>query len=353
MNINKSLSIYKNKKILITGHNGFVGSWLTSSLLYLGGYVYGVSLQNKNKGYDIIVNNKSCLKEYVQNINNYKKFNSIIKIVKPDYIFHLAAQPIVNISYKKPLETLQTNIIGTANILKSIIDNQIKNSVIITTDKCYLNNTKAKIIFSETDEIGGDDIYSVSKACAELITRSFNLSFQTNKSYIDTARAGNILGGGDFGYKRLLPDIFKSIYNNKSLEIRYPDAIRPWQNILDLVIGYLIIPINQKNRKHKYDNWNIGPNKNESYIKVADVLNNLKKINKRKLNYKIKKKNNFKESKYLILNNNKIKKIGWSTKYSFEATLAQISKWYDLYYTSKKKDLKNYTNFLISKNFSS
>lgn len=348
MFLNKSLSIYKNKKVLITGHNGFVGSWLTSSLIKLKSKVYGVSLKNKNKGFKFVVNEKSQLKEFIQDINDYDKINFLIKKINPDFIFHLAAQPIVNIGYQRPLETIKTNILGTANILESIKRNKIKHSVIITSDKCYLNKENKKL-FKEDSEIGGDDVYSASKACAEIITRSFYLSFKDKYSFIDTVRAGNIIGGGDFGSKRLLPDIFKSAHSNKILQVRSPFSIRPWQNVLDVITAYLLIPINQKKRSYKYDVWNVGPDKNESSIRVLDIINKLKIFNKKKFKFKITKKK-FKESFFLRLDNKKIKKIGWSNGNTIDSTLSQTVKWYDLYYNSKKKELIKFTNYLIEKN---
>ena len=350
MKLNKRFSIYNKKKVLITGHNGFVGSWLTASLLRVKSRVFGVSLKCKNKGFKYIVKRgDKNLIEIEQDINDFNKINSIIKKINPDFIFHLAAQAIVSEGYEKPLETIKTNIIGTSNILESIKKNKIKNCVIITSDKCYRNKENKKY-FNEKSELGGDDIYSASKACKEIITRSFFLSFKNNYTSIDTVRAGNIIGGGDFGDKRLLPDIFKSIYQKKILKVRSPNSIRPWQNILDVVIAYLLIPINQKKRQYKFDNWNVGPSKKESKLRVLDIIKKIKKFNK---NFRFsKKKVNFKESQYLLLNNNKIKSIGWKNKNSLDDTLKQTTKWYDLYYKSKNKELTKFTDELIKKNLS-
>lgn len=348
MFLNNKLSFYKNKKVLITGHNGFVGSWLTASLLKLESIVFGVSLKNKNKGYKFIVNKKnSNLHEFIQDINEFRKLNVIINKTKPDFIFHLAAQPIVKIGYEDPLNTLKTNILGTANILMSIKKNKIKNSVIVTSDKVYLNKENKKF-FDENDELGGDDIYSASKAGAEIITRSFFLSFSDGYFGLDTVRAGNIVGGGDFGEKRLIPDIFNSIYMKKTLKIRSPYSIRPWQNVLDVVNAYLLIPVYQRKKTTKFNFWNVGPDKKESSIRVIDIIKKLENINS-KINIKIEKKT-FKESNYLLLNNKKIKKIGWKNKYNINQTLSDTSKWYELYYNLKNKELIKFTNELIYKN---
>ena len=352
MFLNKRFSIYKNKKVLITGHNGFVGSWLTASFLKLKSKVFGISLKNQNKAYRFIVNKKnSNLVEFVQDINEFEKLDSIIKKIKPDFIFHLAAQPIVKIGYEHPLNTFKTNILGTSNVLKSILKNKIKNSVIVTSDKVYLNKENKKF-FNENSEIGGDDIYSASKACTEIITRSFYLSFKEKFNHLDTVRAGNIIGGGDFGTNRLLPDIFNSFHLKKSLNIRSPHSIRPWQNVLDVINAYLLLPVYQKKRLKKFDFWNVGPDKKESNIRVIDIIEKLSKINnKMKIKINIKKKS-FKESHFLLLENKKIKKIGWKNKNNIDSSLLEASKWYELYYKSKYKELTEFTNQLISKNLS-
>ena len=237
MKLNKRFSIYNKKKVLITGHNGFVGSWLTASLLRVKSRVFGVSLKCKNKGFKYIVKRgDKNLIEIEQDINDFNKINSKIKKINPDFIFHLAAQAIVSEGYEKPLETIN-NIIGTSNILGQSKKIKLRIAT-ITSDKCYRNKENKKY-FNEKSELGGDDIYSASKACKEIITRSFFLSFKNNYTSIDTVRAGNIIGGGDFGDKRLLPDILKVFIKN--IKIRSPNSIRTWQNILDVVIAYLLI----------------------------------------------------------------------------------------------------------------
>lgn len=352
MFLNKRFSIYKNKKVLITGHNGFVGSWLTASLLKLESKVFGISLKNQNRAFKFIVNKKDPnLVEFIQDINDFEKLNLIIKKIKPNFIFHLAAQPIVKIGYEQPLNTFKTNILGTSNVLNSILKNKIKNSIIVTSDKVYLNKENKKF-FKENSEIGGDDIYSSSKACTEIVTRSFFLSFRDKFNQLDTVRAGNIIGGGDFGTSRLLPDIFNSIHLKRTLNIRSPYSIRPWQNVLDVINAYLLLPVYQKKRIKKFDFWNVGPDKKESNIRVIDIVNKLKKINSSiKIKINIKKKS-FKESQFLFLENDKIKKIGWKNKRSINGSLFEASKWYELYYKSKNQELIQFTSQLISKNLS-
>ena len=344
MSKNKKLKkFYKKKRVLITGHTGFVGSWLAFLMINLKCEVYGIS-KNKSinsENYKILNINKNIKKEFFIDINNFKNINNKIKLIKPNIIFHLAAQSYVLEGYKNPLETLKTNIIGTANILKSAIENKIKYNVIVTSDKCYSNLDKKKI-FTESSRLGGNDPYSVSKACAELISNSFSRSYK-ERVYIDTVRAGNIIGGGDFGKNRLIPDIFFSKLHKRNLIIRYPKAIRPWQYILDVIFGYSLIPLNQKNRKNKFDSWNMGPKLKEKKINVIQIVRKfLQNFDKYK---KIKIQNpNFKEAKILMLNSNKIrKKLKWDNKFNINETILQTSEWYKIFYNGKKNKVKKYS----------
>lgn len=346
---NKKLkNFYKHKKILITGHTGFVGSWLCFFLKNFDCLIYGISknkLENANN-YNILQISTYLKKEFFLDINNYKKFNEKVRIIKPDIVFHLAAQSYVLEGYKNPLETFKTNIVGTANILNSSISNNIKYNVIITSDKCYLNSNHNKY-FKEDSILGGDDPYSASKACAELISKSLINSYKS-KIYVHTIRAGNILGGGDFGKQRLIPDIYFSKINNKKLHLRYPKAIRPWQNILDVIHAYSLIPLQQFLKKKKYDNWNLGPKISD---KKTNVENLVKKFllnfnDNKKFNIIIKKKKN-KESEVLMLNSNKIRKeVKWKNFYTIEETIKQISEWYNIYYNKKSK-IKKFSKELL------
>ena len=211
----KFLELYKNKKILVTGSSGFKGSWLCFWLHLLKANVVGISLKIdiQAKLFNALGLKKKII-QYNVDIKNFKKLNNIIKKEKPDIIFHLAAQSIVSESFKNPLSTFNTNIIGSANVLESVRKNRIKNLVFITSDKCYLNVEKKKG-YKENDKLGGHDNYSSSKASAELIFDSYSSSFFKN-DYLQhaTARAGNVIGGGDFKINRILPDIIKSLKQN-------------------------------------------------------------------------------------------------------------------------------------------
>ncbi len=319
--INFNKKFWEGKKVFITGHTGFKGSWLCIILNNLKAKIYGFSLKPKK----ISLFNQSKISKNLSSstfadISNIKLLKKKIKIIKPEIIFHLAAQPLVIDSYKNPLETFQTNIIGTVNLLECLRDiNSIKSVVIITTDKVYKINKKNKS-YSELDELGGHDPYSSSKVGAEIAVNSYVKSFfqKTNlKNRISTVRAGNVVGGGDYSENRLLPDIIKSINSNSKLTIRNPNSIRPWQHVIELLVGYLILAEYQfKGKIHEKNSaWNFGPKKSNSK-KVIDIIKIMQKLNF--FNLVIKKNKKYKETEVLKLNSNKsIKKIKMAPKNDF------------------------------------
>ena len=264
---------YKNKKILITGHTGFKGIWLTNILIYFGAKVYGISKNDEN-----IKNFEKCcktnnVKSYFFNILNKKKLNKIIKYIEPEIIFHLAAQSIVGTSYKYPETTFETNFNGTLNILSiSTKLKKLQSIVIITSDKCYQNLNK-KNYFIETDPLGGDDPYSASKGASEILFNSYLKSFFYKKKIgAATARAGNVIGGGDWVKDRIIPDCVRCIAQGKKIAIRNPNSTRPWQHVLDVVNGYLILAqMLFKNKKKYSGNWNFGPN-NKKNLNVRNLV---------------------------------------------------------------------------------
>ena len=250
----ENLIFWKDKKVLITGHNGFKGSWLTTWLLSLGANIFGYSLDiEKNSLYENLnfeLQNEKTFGSILNkegNINEFKNICSFVNEVKPDIVFHLAAQPLVKESYKDPLRTWNTNVIGTLNLLESLKQLSKKCAVVlITTDKVYKN--KEWIYgYREIDELGGKDPYSASKAAMELAINSWissfcgNKNYQTDKLEIASARSGNVIGGGDFSKDRIVPDLVKSIFNKDSLLIRNPNARRPWLHVLEPLSGYLVL----------------------------------------------------------------------------------------------------------------
>ena len=327
------LNIYKNLKVLVTGSTGFKGSWLCFWLNLLQAKVVGVGLKPEK---DSIIFKKlkieKKIKQYYLNIVDFKKLNKIIKKEKPDIIFHLAAQSIVSESYIDPLKTINFNVVGSSNILESCRINKVKNLVYITSDKCYLNDNK-KNSYKENDRLGGKDVYSSSKAASEIIFFSYHKSFFNKNKTVKyaSARAGNVIGGGDMKKDRIVPDIIKSIMTKKSIFLRNPKAIRPWQHVLESLYGYLILGnflINNKLSKNKIPNWNFGPNSSN----YKNVLSLTKKIifNWNLKNKVIKiKKENFHESSILKLNNQKAQKeLKWKPKLNFNQTIKLTVDWY-------------------------
>jgi CDP-glucose 4,6-dehydratase len=329
-NIDQLKKFWSKKKVFITGHTGFKGSWLCIILNNLGSKIYGYALKPEKNS---LFNKSKIIKNLVSNnysdINNIKKLKKILKQTKPEIIFHLAAQPLVLESYRKPLETFSTNIIGTLNLLESIRSiKSIKSVVIITTDKVYKIDKKNKE-YKELDQLGGFDPYSASKVGAEIVVDSYIKSFFKNsflQKKISTVRAGNVIGGGDFSKNRLVPDIIKAINNKKKLIIRNPNHVRPWQHVLDPLIGYLILAEKQyKNQINDFKHyWNFGPNKG-NFKKVIDVVKYIKR--KEGLNY-ILKKTNLKETGVLKLNSLKAKKkLKWLCKWDLIETLNKTIEW--------------------------
>lgn len=344
-----SKNYWKNKKVIITGHTGFMGSWLCLVLKLYGCKIYGISLKpNTSPSLFKIMNiDKIILKNYYTNINNLNKLNNIFKKIEPDIIFHLAAQPLVKLSINKPIETFKTNVIGTVNVCEASRGlKKLSKIVLITTDKCYKNTNSKKIqFFNEKNEMGGSDPYSASKACAEIAIYAYrNIFFKKTKVKISTARAGNIIGGGDWAQDRLIPDIYRSIHAKKILKVRYPNASRPWQHVLDVINGYLLLA--QSNNSGA---WNFGPNFKKAY-RVKDILLDIKRKNS-KLNWKIVKPKEIQESINLNLQIKKAKKkLKWQPKWNIKKTIDETNKWYNYFYN--KGDIKNFTIKQIKEFFS-
>ena len=339
--------IFKNKKILITGHNGFKGSWLTIWLSIIGANVIGISLKNNDKkNHFNLVKSKIKVKSYYFDIREKLKLQKIVLKEQPDFIFHLAAQSLVYKSVKNPRFNWETNVIGLLNLLESILKLKKKCcGIIITSDKCY-KNLEQKKGYKETDILGGIDPYSASKATAEILFHSYCQTFILNKKKnikLCTARAGNVIGGGDWSNFRLIPDCMKMWLKKKTPTIRNPYSTRPWQHVLEALYGYLVLAIElTKNEKINGTSFNFSSDK----IKNITVLNFLKKINKKWpiIKWKIKNKNKFYESSLLQLNNSKAKKIlNWKAKLDIDETIDFVVSWY------KNFDVNKHNIFFISR----
>ena len=342
MNNFKSLSkFWKGKKVFLTGHTGFKGSWFSIFLNLLGAKVAGYSLKpNVNPNlYDLAKLDKEIHKTTFGDIRDYSKLKNSIKKFSPDFVVHMAAQPLVRESYGNPKYTYEVNTLGTVNILNILNEIKfIKSALIITTDKVYLNNNK-KIYYKENDPLGGFDPYSNSKSCAELIVNSYNRSFFEEKNiFVVTARAGNVIGGGDFSKDRILPDFIRSLLKKKKLILRSPNSIRPWQHVIDPLYGYLLLLMKLYKKETTTSNsFNFGPKKSNNKS-VNDVINLINKDfkNSVKVIKKINSSKNYLESKILMLNSDKSKKIlNWQTKYNLEQTIKLTSFWFKEFFAKK------------------
>ena len=321
---------YKNKKVLITGATGFKGSWLAFWLLKMGSKVTGVGFnpnKNRNLFYQLKLDKKINLK--ILDIRNFHKLNKIVMTAKPQIIFHLAAQPLIYESYEKPLQTFDINFRGSLNILEIARKNKfIKSTVIITSDKCYESNNSSRG-FKEEDLLGGIDPYSASKSSTELMVRAYRESFfKKNRSMgLSTGRAGNVIGGGDWSPKRLIPDSIRSLKNKKKIYIRNPNFNRPWQLVLEPLKGYLMLAKIQYIKPFNFSQaWNFGTNPN-SLTDVKTIVKHIIKFGGS--GEAIIKKKSFYEQANLQLNINKAKrKLKWKPTYNIKDSVKITTDWY-------------------------
>ena len=268
------LDFYRGKKVLLTGHTGFKGSWMSKMLLEAGADVTGYSLNPPTTPslYEII-NLDADMKSVIGDIRDYEKLYAVFKEVKPDIVFHLAAQPIVRDAYKDPRYTYETNVMGTVNLLECVRSvDTVKSVVNVTTDKVYKN--KEWIWgYRENEELNGYDPYSNSKSCSELVTSSYINSFlQEAGIAVSTARAGNVIGGGDFANDRIIPDCIRAAINHKDIIVRNPYSTRPYQHVLEPVYAYMMIAAKQYENITYAGNYNVGPNDTDCY-QTGELVN--------------------------------------------------------------------------------
>jgi CDP-glucose 4,6-dehydratase len=336
-----NLNIFKNAKVLITGHNGFKGSWLTIWLSLLEAKIVGISLPNKDRNNHFnLSKSKLKVKSFYFDIREKKKLETIILKEKPDFVFHLAAQSLVYKSIADISFNWETNVIGVLNVLEAL--NKLNKKcvgIIITSDKCYKNIEQTKG-YKETDILGGIDPYSASKASAEILFNSYYKTFveyKNNKLRLCTARAGNVIGGGDWSKNRLIPDCMKMWLKNKIPKIRNPNSTRPWQHVLEALSGYLYLSLRlNKDKSINGHSFNFSSDK----IKNLNVLQFLNKIKEKwpKINWDIKKNNQFYESSLLQLDASKSKKIlNWKARLDIDETIEFVINWYKNFNKNKKK----------------
>jgi CDP-glucose 4,6-dehydratase len=344
-------NIYKDKKVIVTGNTGFKGSWLSLWLHSLGAHVTGISKD--------IPTQPSLFEEldlaaktdhHFENICNGQKMKEIFLRIQPDYVFHLAAQPIVSVSYEDPVETFQTNVIGTSNILEALRFVPTPcNAVMITSDKCY-DNVEWIWGYRENDALGGKDPYSASKAAAEMAIKTYYYSYfkkPESRVKLVTVRAGNVIGGGDWALNRIVPDCFRSWNDQKTVQIRNPYSTRPWQHVLEPLSGYLRAGqvLAEREETVHGEPFNIGPNADQNHT-VLDLLQAVGKYWKTgslKDSFQITENKAFHEAGLLKLNCDKaLNYLQWKPALDFKTTARLTGEWYNHFYNNKK-DIPAYT----------
>lgn len=331
---------YRNRKVLVTGHTGFKGSWLTLWLVELGAKVIGYSLDPPtNPSLFDILNLKSRINHVVGDVRDGAKLKETFVEFKPEIVFHLAAQPLVRTSYLEPQLTYETNIIGTVNLYEAVRSTpEVRAIVNVTSDKCY-DNKEISVGYREEDPLGGYDPYSSSKGCSEIVTTAYRSSYfnplmhgKNHNVALASARAGNVIGGGDWALDRLIPDCIKSILDNKEIVIRNPAAIRPWQHVLEPLSGYILLGQKLFECGPRYaEAWNFGPHDKDA-VPVKSIVKMLCEKWGSAASYKIDDGNHPHEAHYLKLNCSKARtQLGWKPRWGLNTAIAKVVEWFSQY----------------------
>lgn len=333
-----NLSFYKGKNVLVTGHTGFKGTWLCKILINAGARVVGYSLEAPtNPNLYALSNIESRMVSVIGDIRDYQKLKDTFEKYQPELVFHLAAQPIVRDSYKDPKYTYETNVIGTVNICECVrLTRSVKSFLNVTTDKVYLNDEAPNHPFREDEPLDGYDPYSNSKSCSELVTHSYKKSFfNDGRCSVSTARAGNVIGGGDFANDRIIPDCIRAIEKGEDIVVRNPFSTRPYQHVLEPLYIYLQIVEAQYNDPFKQGYYNVGPDDCDC-VNTGDLVtkfcaawgDNVKWINKHD--------GGPHEASFLKLDNNKIKEtFGWKPRWHIDECINKIIEWTRVYFNNK------------------
>jgi CDP-glucose 4,6-dehydratase len=348
-------SFWKNKKVLITGHTGFKGSWLSLWLQSKGADAIGYALPPPTEpSFFKIGKISEGMISITGDVRDLEHLKTVIAKYQPEIVIHMAAQSLVRYSYGNPVETYSTNVMGTVNLLEAVRQtNSVKVILIITSDKCYENNEWVWG-YRENDPMGGHDPYSSSKGCAELITSAYRRSYfskQDNSTHtvaVATARAGNVIGGGDWAYDRLIPDIMNAIIQSRPVVIRNPGAIRPWQHVLEPLEGYLCLVEKLWEHGPRYaEGWNFGPN-DEDCKPVSWIVTNLTRLWTTNIEWEIDSGENPHEAEYLKLDCSKAKKLlGWSPKLNLNTAIELVVEWYEAFL--QKNDMRKFSEGQISR----
>lgn len=335
-----NLSFYKDKVVLVTGHTGFKGSWLCKILINAGAKVIGYSLNTPtNPSLFELSKIEKDMVSIFGDIRDYDHLKRVFEKYQPELVFHLAAQPIVRDSYKDPKYTYETNVIGTVNILECIrLTPSVRSFLNITTDKVYLNDEKPDHPFKEDEPLDGFDPYSNSKSCSELITHSYKKSFfQDGECMISTARAGNVIGGGDFANDRIIPDCIRAIQNKTNVIVRNPFSSRPYQHVLEPLYIYLKIVEEQYIDPSKEGYYNVGPDDCDC-INTGDLATKFCEAWGCGLKWTNKHDGGPHEAAFLKLDNNKIKSVfGWKPRWHIDECVNKIVEWTRVYFKNKER----------------
>lgn len=326
-----NLSFYKNKKVFLTGHTGFKGTWLSRILILAGAEVIGYSLEPPTEP-SLFEQSKTStqLKSIIGDIRDGEKLENAMKEAKPDIVLHLAAQPIVRTSYKDPVGTYESNVMGTVNILEAVrACDSVKSFVNVTTDKVYLNREWAWG-YRENEELCGFDPYSNSKSCSELVTYSYRNSFfnEENSPAISTARSGNVIGGGDYATDRIIPDCIRAVESGKEIILRNPNSTRPYQHVLECLSGYLLLAQQQYEDKIFSGSYNFGPD-DESCVTTGELATLFCDSWGERANWKnVSETNAPHEANFLKLDCSKSKSIlGWKPHWGIKTAVEKIVEW--------------------------
>lgn len=339
---------YKNKKVLITGHTGFKGSWLCQILLNFGANVCGVALKpNTNPNLFSLLGLDSKIENHYIDIRDYEEVKKVFSDFKPEIVLHLAAQPLVIESYKNPKYTYDTNVMGTVNVCECVrLSNSVKSFLNVTTDKVYENIEEQNHYYKEDEKLNGYDPYSNSKSCSELVTQSYIKSFFNEKEIaVSTCRAGNVIGGGDFADNRIIPDCVRATLANKPIEIRNPNSYRPYQHVLEADIFYLMLAMKQYENYKYAGHYNIGPNDEDcvSTGNLVELFTNYWEGSK----YEFANINGPHEANFLKLDSSKARSVfSWKPKWNVKQAVEKSVEWYKIY--SDSGNLAEVTNIQIN-----
>jgi len=337
-------TFWQDKKVFVTGHTGFKGGWLCLWLHSLGAKVYGYSLTPPTTPNLFTVADiaGTLVSSNIADIRDASSLERAMQSAQPDIVFHLAAQPLVRYSYAEPVETYTTNVMGTVNLFEAVRKTPSVRVVInITTDKCYENKETLRP-YAEDDAMGGYDPYSSSKGCSELVTAAYRRSFLAeNGVSVASVRAGNVIGGGDWSEDRLIPDFLRAIDKNERLVIRSPNAIRPWQHVLEPLEGYLqLSELMFSNTKKYAEGWNFGPSDEDAQTVAWIVDKLIAKIPS--ASWKIDAQPQLHEASYLKLDSSKARlQLGWTPRWSLETALEKIVDWHQAWHN--KNDMQQFS----------